>query len=186
MPVSVAARIFSRSCIGSLAIASRLPDSTVLNGSTFASSGFALTTRRHAVQAVHHLRVHRVLDPQRAVLVEGGDARLAAARTSGSPASVVACTNSTIAFFAGAVVPGGQRVGLRMRRDGTQRERQAGEQRMPATRDNERTPGCSSSRDSFSILRCGERADRHGPPAPSRRARARRRSLARVACCPSS
>ena len=44
MPVSVAARIFSRSFIESFAIASRLPDSTVLNGSTFASSGFAFTT----------------------------------------------------------------------------------------------------------------------------------------------
>ena len=40
MPVSVAARIFSRSFIGSFAIASRLPESTVLNGSTFLSSGF--------------------------------------------------------------------------------------------------------------------------------------------------
>jgi hypothetical protein len=44
MPVSVAARIFSISFIVNFAIASRLPDSTVLNGSTFASSGFALTT----------------------------------------------------------------------------------------------------------------------------------------------
>ena len=30
--------------------------------------------RRDPLQAVHHLRVHRVRDPQRAVLVEGGDA----------------------------------------------------------------------------------------------------------------
>ena len=44
MPVSVAARIFSRSGIESFAIASRSPDSTVLKGSTFASSGFAFTT----------------------------------------------------------------------------------------------------------------------------------------------
>ena len=44
MPVSVAARIFSRSFIVSLAIASRFPDITVLNGSTSASSGLALTT----------------------------------------------------------------------------------------------------------------------------------------------
>jgi putative tryptophan/tyrosine transport system substrate-binding protein len=44
MPVSVAARIFSRSRIESLAIASRLPESTVLNGSTFLSSGFSATT----------------------------------------------------------------------------------------------------------------------------------------------
>ena len=44
MPVSVATTIFSRSCSVNFAIASRLPDMTVLNGSTFASSGFALTT----------------------------------------------------------------------------------------------------------------------------------------------
>ena len=44
MPVSVATAIFSRSCNVNFAIASRLPDITVLNGSTFASSGFALTT----------------------------------------------------------------------------------------------------------------------------------------------
>ena len=44
MPVSVAARIFSRSFSGSFAIASRSPESTVLNGSTFLSSGFSFTS----------------------------------------------------------------------------------------------------------------------------------------------
>jgi hypothetical protein len=44
MPVSVAARIFSRSRIESFAIASRLPESTVLNGSAFLSSGFFAAT----------------------------------------------------------------------------------------------------------------------------------------------
>ena len=44
MPVRVAAAIFSRSSIESFAMASRLPDITVLNGSTLASSGFAFTT----------------------------------------------------------------------------------------------------------------------------------------------
>jgi hypothetical protein len=44
MPVSVAARIFSRSRIESLAIASRLPESTVLNGSAFLSSGLFAAT----------------------------------------------------------------------------------------------------------------------------------------------
>ena len=40
----VANRIFSRSCVVSFAIASRSPESTVLKGSTLASSGLALTT----------------------------------------------------------------------------------------------------------------------------------------------
>jgi hypothetical protein len=44
MPVSVAMRIFSRPRSESLAIASRLPERTVLNGSTFLSSGFFATT----------------------------------------------------------------------------------------------------------------------------------------------
>jgi len=44
MPVSAATRIFRKSFIESFAIASRFPDSTVLNGSTFASSGFAFMT----------------------------------------------------------------------------------------------------------------------------------------------
>jgi hypothetical protein len=44
MPVKVATAIFSKSAIDSLAIASRLPDSTVLNGSTFLSEGFFATT----------------------------------------------------------------------------------------------------------------------------------------------
>jgi hypothetical protein len=32
--------------------------------------------RRHALQAKHHLRIHRMLDPERAVLVKGRDAFL--------------------------------------------------------------------------------------------------------------
>ena len=68
---------FSRSGSVSLAMAARSPlriSSTVEKGATLASSGLALTSARHALEDVHHLRVHRVLDPQRAVLVEGGDA----------------------------------------------------------------------------------------------------------------
>src|SRR6184192_478241 len=44
MPVSVAIRIFSRSAIGSFAIASRSPERTVLNGSMFFNSGFSFTS----------------------------------------------------------------------------------------------------------------------------------------------
>ena len=40
----------------------------------FRQLGFGLDQRRHALEDIHHLRVHRMLDPQRAVLVEGGDA----------------------------------------------------------------------------------------------------------------
>ncbi len=37
---------------------------------------FLFYQRRHALQAIHHLRVHRVLNPERAVLVKGGNAIL--------------------------------------------------------------------------------------------------------------
>ena len=42
--------------------------------------------RGHAVQAIDHLRIDRMFDPQRAVLVESGDAFFAAARIWGFPA----------------------------------------------------------------------------------------------------
>ena len=45
-----------------------------LEGFDVGSSGFGLDDGRHAIEAVHDLRVHRLLDPQRAVLVERGDA----------------------------------------------------------------------------------------------------------------
>src|SRR5882757_5337278 len=44
MPVTVAIRIFSRSFIFSFPMASRSPERTVLNGSTFFNYGFALTS----------------------------------------------------------------------------------------------------------------------------------------------
>jgi hypothetical protein len=65
-----------------------------------ASSGFALTNAGTLSRTIHHLRVHRVLDPQRAVLVEGGDRDPQAARTWDRLASWSSCTKSTIAFLA--------------------------------------------------------------------------------------
>src|SRR5438445_1282885 len=74
MPVSVAARIFSRSGIVNFAIASRLPESTVLNGST-SLIRLRLRQHRHPFEAVDHLRVHGLLDPRGAVLIERDDTR---------------------------------------------------------------------------------------------------------------
>ena len=82
MPASVAARIFSRSFSESFASAARLPERTVLNGSRAIEFRLLLRQGADAVQAIHQLRNHRLLDPQRAVLVEGGDALRAAARTA--------------------------------------------------------------------------------------------------------
>ena len=57
-------------------MASRLPDKHGLEGLDLGQFRFRLHHRRHPLQAVHHLGVHRVGDPQRAVLVEGGQAGL--------------------------------------------------------------------------------------------------------------
>ena len=100
MPVSVAARIFSRSCIGSLAIASRSPDSTVLNGSTFASSGFALTSagtrsRQYITWEYIGCSTHSVPSWSKVAMRSSGGTNF------GLPCVVVACTKSTIAFLAG-------------------------------------------------------------------------------------
>ena len=100
MPVRVAARIFSRSCIESFAIASRSPDSTVLNGSTFASSGFALTTagtrsRQYITCEYIGCSTHSVPSWSKVAMRSAGGTNF------GLAWSVVACTNSMIAFLAG-------------------------------------------------------------------------------------
>ena len=76
MPVSVASQIFSRSCIVSFSIAARSPDSHGLERLDLRQFRLRLDQRRDALQAIHHLRIHRMLDPQRAVLIERGDALL--------------------------------------------------------------------------------------------------------------
>ena len=58
-------------------------------------------------------RVHRMLDPQRAVLVERGDALLRRHELGLRLRRSSPRTNSTIACLAGAVVPRRQRIGLR-------------------------------------------------------------------------
>jgi len=100
MPVRVAARIFSRSFIESFAIASRLPDSTVLKGSTFASSGFALTTagthsRQYMTCEYIGCSTHRV-PPWSKVAI-----RASGGTTVGLDWSVVVSTKLTIAHLAG-------------------------------------------------------------------------------------
>ena len=133
MPVSVAARIFSRSGMVSFAMASRSPDSTVLNGSTFFSSGLAFTTCRDAFQAIHHLRIHRMLDPERAVLVESGDALLGRHEFR---ASLIRGGLHEVddRLLGGPVVPRGQRVtrccGLRLRGRGQERSRHGRKRRQ--------------------------------------------------------
>ncbi len=100
MPVRVAARIFSRSFIESFAIASRLPDSTVLKGSTLASSGFALTTagtrsRQYITCEYIGCSTHSVPSWSKVAIRASGGTNV------GLDWSVVACTKSTIACLAG-------------------------------------------------------------------------------------
>ena len=89
-------------------MASRFPDNTVLKGSTFASSGFRLDYCRNPIQAIHHLRVHRVGDPQRAVLVKGGDALLRRTNFGGRVGGGFHEVEDGL--LSRSLVPGGQRV----------------------------------------------------------------------------
>jgi hypothetical protein len=101
--------------------------------------GLGLDQRRYALEDVHHLRIHRVLDPQRAVLVEGGDAlggrhELRAALRRGL------FTKVDDRLLGRAVVPGRQRVGLRL---GMHAQ---GEQRRQCQKAGKRRKGrCGSS-----------------------------------------
>ena len=124
MPVSVAARILSRSSFGSLAIASRSPDSTVLNGSTSASSGFAFTSagtrsRQYITCEYIGCSTHSVPSWSKVAMRSGGGTNF------GLAWSVVACTNSTIAFLAAPSFHEGKRICLR--RDGYRREQSCGD-----------------------------------------------------------
>ena len=84
----------------SFAIASRLPDITVLNGSTFASSGFALTSagtrsRQYITCEYIGCSTHSVPSWSNVAMRSAGGTNF------GLPCVVVVCTNSTIAFLAG-------------------------------------------------------------------------------------
>ena len=81
MPVSVAARIFSRSVHGELGHRLAVAGEHGLERLDILElAASAPPPAGHAFEAVHHLRVHGMLDPERAVLVEGGDALLRTAR----------------------------------------------------------------------------------------------------------
>src|SRR5271165_2351008 len=100
MPVRVAARIFKRSLIGSFAIASRLPESTVLNGSTFLSSGFfstsASTRSRQYITCVYiGCSTQSVPSWSKVAMRSSGATYL------GSDLSVTSLTNAKMACLAG-------------------------------------------------------------------------------------
>src|SRR5438876_2781605 len=78
MPVSVAARIFMRSSIVSFSIAAVAVEH-FKHGAERRDLGqfrLRLDQGRNLLQAIHHLRIDRMLDPQRAVLIKRGNALL--------------------------------------------------------------------------------------------------------------
>ena len=100
MPVSVAKRIFSRSFIESFAIASRLPERTVLNGSTFFNSGFFATTagtrsRQYTTWVYMGCSTQVVPSWSKVAMRASGGTNL------GLALSVVTLTSSTMVFLAG-------------------------------------------------------------------------------------
>ena len=100
MPLSVAPTSLIRSDIASLAIAARSPDSTVLNGSPLGEFGLCFHNRWHAIEDIDQLGIHRLFDPQRAVLIEGRDA-FGRGHEGWLARSVVSVTKSRIACLAG-------------------------------------------------------------------------------------
>ena len=113
-------------------MASRLPDKHGLEGLDFGQLGLGLDHRRHPLQAIHHLGVHRVRDPQRAVLVEGGQAgfgrhELRAGLVGGGPHKF------DNGLLRRPLVPGGQRVlGLGLGRGGQDQGRQDPDEKRTA------------------------------------------------------
>jgi hypothetical protein len=73
MPVSVATRIFRRSSIESFAIALAITRHHGFKRLDFCQVRLFLHDHGHPIQTVEYLRVHRMLDPERAVLVKGGN-----------------------------------------------------------------------------------------------------------------
>src|SRR5215510_14996494 len=99
MPVRVAARILKTSSMESLAMASRFPDITVLNGSTLASSGLAFTTagtrsKQYTICEYMGCSTHRVPSWSKVAMRSAGGTNF------GLPCVVVASTNLTIACLA--------------------------------------------------------------------------------------
>src|SRR5262245_14458598 len=99
MPVRVAATSISNCGIVNFAIASRLPDKTVLNGSTFFKSGFFSTTagtrsRQYIICVYIGCSTHVVPSWSKVAM------RASGATNCGLLFSVVVFTNSTIAFLA--------------------------------------------------------------------------------------
>ena len=92
---------------------------------------------RNALQAVDDLRVHGVLDPQRAVLIEGGDALLGPHELRARPVRG-GVDEIEDRLFGGRVVPGWKRVLLRQgrvradRKSGHGKRRERRQYRAPA------------------------------------------------------
>ena len=116
IPAWVAAMICAQSPSLNFAIAARSPASTALNGSFFFHSGCFGASSSHPVEREHRLRVERMLDPERAVLIEGGDAILGRheARAASSWSRL---HEGEDRLLGRAVVPGRQRIIRRLRRN---------------------------------------------------------------------
>ena len=138
MPVSVATIIFSRSGIVNLLMAFRSPERACLERLRLLQRRFLGRQRWYAVEAIHHLTVHRVLDPQRAVLIESCDALVGRNEVWTCPVGSIAPVKPRIACFAAPSFHDGSGTGQRsgLIRDGKrspqQHERRRRHQQDPA------------------------------------------------------
>ena len=112
MPACVAAISSIRPFSPEAASACMSPSSTALKGCVVVQFGLLWRQRLHTVEDEGELDIHRLLDPQRAVVVERGDA-LVGRHEVGPALRGDARDEVSDGFLRRAVVPGRQRVGLR-------------------------------------------------------------------------
>ena len=178
IPAWVTPMMCAQSCSVSLPIASRSPPRTALKGSSVFHSGWSGASCFKPIEREHGLRVERVLGPQRAVLVEGGDA-VFGGHEPGRVRGRRLFHEREDARLRGALVPRGQRIGLPLRRLGQRasgpREAEAARERH-RQRDDEGTAGNRKTRHGLLPGRShgsrqADRAPRHDGPAAVRVAR---------------
>ena len=114
MPVWVAAKICRKPFSPSAASALRSSSSTALNGCFVFHSGCFGGQRLDPIDREHDLEIHRLLGPQRAVVVEGGDA-LVERHEIRAALGRDARDEIGDRLLHRAVIPGRQRIGWRLR-----------------------------------------------------------------------
>ena len=148
MPACVTAMISTNPFSPEAASAFMSPSSTAANGCLVFHSGCIGASDLHAVEREGQLHIHRLLDPERAVIVEGRDALLD--RHEVRPAlRRDACDEIEDRSLGRALVPGRQRIALRLRHRGGRAERGRQHRKHRQRREQDATIDAGKSHDRF-------------------------------------